>query len=422
MDLVENPCFLLSYDISFNHNMYNALTITEIASQSDFKRWSAKQVKEWATQEVQMESIAVFTEADFGKCGIVVAPAKNIIFFLESDERGKSNQFIPLFNAKSTTDQRLMYLELVRLFILNVSNNPHSEPTNFLTKWIKIPISSTQKIDPRQWFITSEESEQPIEITIDHLLGTITDPKEKSRLMIAEDSLFSKSIRITGEALEKSLASSVCQRILDESELNFPFLQGIKIHNKCAEHIYHVFRFFPIFTNIKDVGSFDMKMVKHLMEQPLEGDKGIMVHTNSFKDVWGQAKENTLYKCGSKSESSDFYIKLSQTKDPRFFQSIAKCNLSTLHVSWTNSEYTSNNTTRPFINQLLKSMSINQTLIFVNLDDEVEQEYNNEYEQEDDDDGEEYKSFKEQIKSTPNRSAIIRTYIDYFDSQIAKDY
>ncbi|EGG14757.1 hypothetical protein DFA_11017 [Cavenderia fasciculata] len=39
-----------------------------------------------------------------------------------------------------------------------------------------------------------------------------------------------------------------------------------------------------------------------------------MVHTNSFKDVWGQAKENTLYKCGSKSESSDFYIKLSQTK------------------------------------------------------------------------------------------------------------
>ncbi|EGG16937.1 putative protein serine/threonine kinase [Cavenderia fasciculata] len=60
--------------------MYNALTITEIASQSDFKRWSAKQVKEWATKEVQVreeyaqmlldndvdgESIAVFTEADF---------------------------------------------------------------------------------------------------------------------------------------------------------------------------------------------------------------------------------------------------------------------------------------------------------------------------------------------------------------------
>ncbi|EGG24352.1 hypothetical protein DFA_06502 [Cavenderia fasciculata] len=73
--------------------MYNALTITEIASQSDFKRWSAKQVKEWATKEVQVreeyaqmlldndvdgESIAVFTEADFGKCGIVVAPAKKL--------------------------------------------------------------------------------------------------------------------------------------------------------------------------------------------------------------------------------------------------------------------------------------------------------------------------------------------------------
>ncbi|EGG18908.1 hypothetical protein DFA_02647 [Cavenderia fasciculata] len=73
--------------------MYNALTITEIASQSDFKRWSAKQVKEWATKEVQVreeyaqmlldndvdgESIAVFTEADFSKCGIVVAPAKKL--------------------------------------------------------------------------------------------------------------------------------------------------------------------------------------------------------------------------------------------------------------------------------------------------------------------------------------------------------
>ncbi|EGG20420.1 hypothetical protein DFA_07544 [Cavenderia fasciculata] len=89
----ENPCFLLSYDISFNHNTYNAKTITEIASQSDFKRWSAKQVFEWATKEVQVreeyaqmlldndvdgESIAVFTEADFGKCGIVVAPAKKL--------------------------------------------------------------------------------------------------------------------------------------------------------------------------------------------------------------------------------------------------------------------------------------------------------------------------------------------------------
>ncbi|EGG18088.1 hypothetical protein DFA_06755 [Cavenderia fasciculata] len=73
--------------------MYNAKTITEIASQSDFKRWSAKQVKEWATKEVQVreeyaqmlldndvdgESIAVFTEADFSKCGIVVAPAKKL--------------------------------------------------------------------------------------------------------------------------------------------------------------------------------------------------------------------------------------------------------------------------------------------------------------------------------------------------------
>ncbi|EGG14649.1 hypothetical protein DFA_10907 [Cavenderia fasciculata] len=68
--------------------MFNALA-SEIAFLGDFKQWLPEQVKEWATKEVQYaqmllgndvegESKAVFTEADFGKCGIVVAPAKKL--------------------------------------------------------------------------------------------------------------------------------------------------------------------------------------------------------------------------------------------------------------------------------------------------------------------------------------------------------
>ncbi|EGG24705.1 hypothetical protein DFA_02949 [Cavenderia fasciculata] len=99
--------------------MYNALTITEIASQSDFKRWSAKQVKEWATKEVQVreeyaqmlldndvdgESIAVFTEADFGKCGIVVAPAKKL-YLAAQQLLIKQQQSLSHQHSSSSRDQ-----------------------------------------------------------------------------------------------------------------------------------------------------------------------------------------------------------------------------------------------------------------------------------------------------------------------------
>ncbi|EGG18454.1 hypothetical protein DFA_03948 [Cavenderia fasciculata] len=127
--------------------MYNALTIAEIASQSDFKRWSAKQVKEWATKEVQVreeyaqmlldndvdgESIAVFTEADFGKCGIVVAPAKKLYLAAQQllikqqqslshqHSSSRANIFVLFAHDCHSSDSLLRNECILKLYLLHV--------------------------------------------------------------------------------------------------------------------------------------------------------------------------------------------------------------------------------------------------------------------------------------------------------------
>ncbi|EGG14621.1 hypothetical protein DFA_10879 [Cavenderia fasciculata] len=153
-------------------------------------------------------------------------------------------------------------------------------------------------------------------LTISHIIKNNSGPKELIDTVTMFTRLWSNEI-VTGMPLERVLACSIifksqqCAAFYGQTfdlKLLFPFLPNV--FNSKTEPI-KVCKF-PIFRS-KSI-AYAPEVIKNLIQKDAKGNcKEKMAPVSAFWSIQEMAVDHTLYMCGPKSSSSDFYLTVNRT-------------------------------------------------------------------------------------------------------------